>query len=571
MERLKETIETRAFVRGKDEPIAPRGSGTQNRTGWLFDIRRILLEPSAMEDIATLFWKTFPEKTPLQIGGLESGAIPLLSNLVAYAHYREDREDVSGFFIRKSRKKDGLMRALEGTLHKDRRIILVDDLLNSGRSFIQQVEVLESLGHRIDALWVLVRFRDEAYYQYFNEKGIPIHSLFTLDDFADTLDIHNLEQKEPPPPAPSFRFLWKFGSPNPSYHYVVPKSDPALDDERVYVGADIGVMYAINQADGSLAWSHQIGFHAKGKGIFSSPAVHDGVVYFGGYDGNTYALDAKSGKKKWVSFEADWVGSSPALAPDLGLVFIGLEYGLWRKRGGIAALDMNTGKTIWAYRDMPCYTHASPLYIALHREVVIGSNDGCVYLFDAKKGALIWKFEPAPLAEQELNTGFSHFDIKGRCAYDEKRDLIIALDTDGDVTFLDRKTGQKQAAFKAEYGFYSSPVIYKDTVLVSSLDKNLYCINLDTFQEKWRWMSGARIFATPVLIDGSIYMGSNTGRLTELDPETGAEKSFVTLTERITNRTAYNPRTQRYFIPTFANQLYCAEKISPLEKKESRT
>ena len=394
-----------------------------------------------------------------------------------------------------------------------------------------------------------------------------MHSLFEPDDFTKTLDIQNLTKKDPPPPPSHiFRSLWKFSSPNPSYHYVVAKSDPVIDDERLYVGSDIGVMYALNQSDGSVAWSYKIGSHAKGKGIFSSPALHDGAVFFGGYDGNIYALNSKTGKKKWVSFEADWVGSSPALAPDLNRLFIGLEYGLWRKRGGIAALDMQTGKTLWAYRDMPCYTHSSPLYIQRHKQVVVGSNDGAAYLFDAHNGKLIWKYETGQLSEGELNSGFSPYDIKESFAYDEKRDLIIFGNVSGLLCFIDRKTGKLVSSFKAEYGFYSTPVIYKDTVLASSVDKNLYCIDLDTFQEKWRWETGARIFATPTIIDDSLYIGANTGRLTELDPATGKEKTSVTFSERVTNKAAYNPTTRRFFVPTYANEIYCLEKTEGGDK-----
>ncbi len=40
------------------------------------------------------------------------------------------------------------------------------------------------------------------------------------------------------------------------------------------------------------------------------------------------------------------------------------------------------------------------------------------YLFDAKTGALQWKFETGKLTEAELGNGFSRFDIKAPFAYD---------------------------------------------------------------------------------------------------------------------------------------------------------
>ena len=94
-----------------------------------------------------------------------------------------------------------------------------------------------------------------------------------------------------------------------------------------------------------------------------------------------------TGAEKWVWDEADYIGSSPDIADDLNLCFIGLEFGLPGKRGGIAAIDIHTGKTKWSSQ-MPAFTHASPLYLPKTKEVAIGSNDGCMYLFDAEKGVL---------------------------------------------------------------------------------------------------------------------------------------------------------------------------------------
>jgi outer membrane protein assembly factor BamB/adenine/guanine phosphoribosyltransferase-like PRPP-binding protein len=556
-ERLKRVIENAAFVRSRDIAIVSRGGTTHAQ--WLFDMRAILMRSDVMNDISLLFWEAFKNQGPIQIGCIESAGIPLMTALVAHAQIHGVQK-CNGFFIRKSRKKDGLVKMIEGRIEENVKIVLVDDLINSGRSFVRQVEVLEGVGKKVDTIWMLLRFRDSEFYEYFRKKGIRIRSIFELNDFTDTLDVKNLVVDAKKTLTQDFTVVWKFSSPNPSYFHVVPKSELLLHGDRIYMGSDNGTMWCLNQNDGSVAWSYKVGFHRKSKGISSSPALFENTLYFGAYDGNVYALDSQSGKKRWIFFEADWVGSSPAIAQDLGMVFIGLEFGLWRKRGGIVALDAKNGKKIWQY-EMPCFTHSSPIYIKEHRQVVIGSNESAVYMFDAKTGVLQWKFETGSLSDAELNSGFSAYDIKASFAHDKKRDLIIFANMRGEIFFVERKTGHARGSFKAEFGSYSTPVIWHDTVFCTSLDKNLYCIDLDTFQKKWSWDAGARIFATPTSIDDSIYIGSNTGRLTELDPETGAEKSFLTLTERITNKVAYNPQTKRFFIPTFANEIYCVEKI----------
>ncbi|HEY4487868.1 MAG TPA: PQQ-binding-like beta-propeller repeat protein [Candidatus Paceibacterota bacterium] len=558
LERIREAIERQAFVRSTDAHIVSR-KGEIKEKGWLFDFRNILLEADIVEDLATLFWERFRSERPIQIGCIESAGIPLAAALVAHGKANGQRE-VSGFYIRKSRKKDGLTKMIEGTIKDNADIILVDDLINSGKSFMRQIEVVKAAEHEVHAFWSIIRFRNEEYYQSLTGAAdIKKYSLFSLDDFTDALGVKNLITDEPKPRRP-LKILWHFASKDPGYFHVVSKSDPVIDDKSIYVGSDSGIFWALDQMTGNVVWSYKVGFHPKGKGIFSSPALHDGIVYFGAYDGNVYALDAKTGKRKWIFYEADWIGSSPALAPDLGLLFIGLEFGLFKKRGGIVAIDMKSGKKVWDYR-MPCFTHSSPLYIREKEQVVIGSNDGVAYLFDARSGDLQWKFSTGQLTEEELNTGFSSYDIKESFAYDATHDRILFGNKIGKVFSVDRKSGKEIASFAAEFGFYSTPVVYKSTVLVSSLDKRLYCLDLDTLREKWRWNAGARIFATPTIIEGSVWIGANTGRLTELDPETGAERSYLTLTERITNRVAYNPKTKHFFVPTFANELYCIEAV----------
>ncbi|QQG38141.1 MAG: PQQ-binding-like beta-propeller repeat protein [Candidatus Kaiserbacteria bacterium] len=554
---LKELIENSAYVRAEHENIVSSRKKLKE-SGWLFDLRRILLRSDALEDIAEIFWDTFRERFPFQIGGIETAAITLVTALTVHAG-EVSKKKTSGFFIRKSRKKDGLMRAIEGEIAPGAPIILVDDLINSGKSIERQVEVLEALGHRVQAVWTLIRFRDLEHYEYLRKKNIELFSVFTLDDFSETLGVSNLTHKEPVHSRP-FMVRWKFAAKNPSFFYVVPKSEPAIDDTHVYVGSDDGTMWAIRQDTGQVAWSYRILLHMKGKGIFSSPALLGESVFFGGYDGNFYALDRTSGKRKWVFLEADWIGSSPAVAVDLNLVFVGLEFGLWRKRGGVVALDAHSGKKIWEYREMPCYTHSSPLYLKDTREVIVGSNDGAAYLLDAKTGALKWKFSPAEPSDAELDVGFSSNDIKESFAYDRNHDRVIFGSTAGTLYFVDRRTGTEAGRFQAEYGFYATPALYENTAIIGSLDKNLYCVDLSSFQEVWRWSSGARIFASPKIIGDSVFIGSNTGRLTEIDARTGKEQASITLTERITNKIAYNAETSRFFVPTFANEIYCVEK-----------
>ena len=537
---LKKIISNEVFVTKDMEKIVSL-DGTE--TEWLFDFRRILLKPDVLDAVSDVFLERFERKFPLQIGGIEVAAIPLITGLVMWLHERG--KTVNGFFIRKSRKKTGLLHMIEGCV-TDEKIILVDDIVNSGKSFIRQVEVLEGLGGKVDTVFAILRFRDLDYYKYFHDKGINVESLFSLDDFSDSLKVKNLIDKKEAPVSMPFHADWLFKSENPNYYYVVPKSAPTIDDAKIYFGADNGNFWAVNQYDGSVVWKYKVGFHAKGKYIFSSPAIYKNLVYFGAYDGNFYALDKESGRRVWVFTEADWIVSSPCISPNLNLVYVGLEFGLWKKRGGIVALDLENGKKKWEYT-MTGLTHSSPAYSKKHSAVVCGCNDFSVYAFDAQKGKLLWEFE----------TGG---EVKASFTFDDARDTVIFGSYDSYIYVLKTKTGELVYKIKTDEAIYSTPLVRDNFAYIASLDKNLYCIDLNTGTIAWKFPTNGRIFASPEIIGDKIYIGSNDGRLYELDAVTGKNTATFQATERITNKIAYNPDTNKIFLPTFANEIYCLAK-----------
>ncbi len=532
IEELKEIIKKDALAtKNTQRIISPKGI----ESDWLFDLRNIFLKPDSLSLITKIFWSYFEKEYPFQVGGQEIAAIPLISAIVLES--QKINKPVNGFIIRKSRKLSGLQKIIEGSLDKN-KIILVDDLLNSGSTILRQIKVIEEAGQKVNCVFTLIRFRDENYYEFIKSKQIKIISLFSLDDFGLSLGekskniVKNLE------------LIWKFQGPDPNYFHVVPKSAPVIDDEKIYFGDDGNHFWALNQDTGSVVWKFKIGLNIWRKNIFSSPAIYKNVVYFGAYDGNVYALDVNSGKIKWFFQDADWIGSSPAIAPDLNMLFIGLEFGLFKKHGGIAALDLNTGEKKWEYSQISELIHCSPAYCLEKKVVAIGGNDYFAYLFDAKNGKLKWKFK-------------TDGEIKASLVFDTKRNLVLFGSFDGNLYALDIDSGELKGKFKTDDKIYSTPLVYQENVYFSSLDKNLYNFNLETGKMNWRFTTNGRIFSSPMVIKNKIYIGSNDGKLYLIDAQTGKLIGSFQTTERITNKIAFNPKTKIIFLPTYANEIYC--------------
>lgn len=532
---LHKVIETEVYTSNKESRIV-NDFGEQE---WLMDFRRILFKPDILDLVAGMFTDLAGEG-PFQVGGLESASIPLISAIVVKSAKTERK--INGFFVRKSRKKSGLLNMVEGEINDD-RIVLVDDLINGGNSIMRATEVIESLGKKVDTVITVLRFRDESYYEELNRRGIRILSLFTLNDFSNILNLRNLVEKESKTPASPFRTEWYFKSEDAHYEHVVPKSAPFLDEGNLYFGSDNGTFWALKALSGEVLWSYKILFGSQGKAIFSSPCIFKDTVFFGAYDGNFYALDKHTGKRKWVAYDADWIGSSPCVADDLGLVYVGMEFGFWKQKGGIAAYDAETGKRIWQSASSE-YTHGSPAYSEKNKLVVCGSNDGVVYGLDARSGKVVWTYD-------------AQGEVKAGCAFSPSEKYVAFGSFNKEFVVLETKTGKEVAVLKTLESNYSTPSWANEKFLVcTSLDKRIYKFDVETGNKVWEYETSARIFASPVIFDGKVWVGNNAALLYVLDVKTGEIAFLFRVTERITNAVAIDRDSFTIFLPTFANEIF---------------
>ncbi len=507
--------------------------------GWYFDFYPILSDIETLDVIAELFWEKFAIHYPFQIAGVESAAFPLLTAIALKGKQRGHEPNT--FFIRKSRKKTNATKIIEGIITSD-PIIIVDDFIDSGKTCIRALEVLSSFEKKVLCIFCILQIRDLTSYTLIETGQVHIEPLFTSADFGLPIPA----QKNNNTSAFIYDIVWTFKSLDPNYFYVIPKSAPVIDNERVYFGSDNGNFWALNQNDGSVAWKFKVGLPIFGKSIFSSPALYKNRVFFGSYDGNVYALNTKNGGRLWIFREADWVGSSPALAPSINLLFIGLEFGLFKKKGGIAALNMETGEKVWE-QYMPEYTHSSPAYFHPQRVVVVGCNDGVVRAYRAKTGTLLWSFE-------------TRGPVRENFAFDEKKNRVLFGSHDGYLYALDIRTGKKVALFNTGEAIYSAPRIHNNIVCIASLNKRIYGLDRMTLEKRWEFETAGRIFASPHIINENIYIGSNDGRMYEIESATGKQVSFFQTAERIVNKIAYNEHSKCIFLPTFANEIFCLRK-----------
>lgn len=520
-----------------------------NQTRWILDIRKVILKSSVLDLVADIFWDIFENEYPFQVGGQELSAIPLVTAIVLKG--RERKREINGFIVRKSRKKHDLQRIIEGDLTKD-KIILIDDLINSGTTFSRQLRILQQDSNlEVSAIFALARFQKEINSDLLSlDREGKIITLFSLEKDFD------LKRKFSPPPSENFKVLWYFKSPNPLLSYDVSKSSPVIDRDKIYFGSDEQKFWALYQNSGKVAWKFEVGHSAGGKSIFSSPIIWKDKVYFGSYDGNFYALNKETGKLVWEYKEADFISSSPCIAFESKLIFVGLEFGLNGKRGGIVALNLEDGKKKWEFR-MTDFISASPAYASFCKRIFVGSNEGYFFSFDAVTGKPNWRFKISS-------------EIKATPAFSKKHNLVIVGAFDKKVYFLDIDSGKPKFILKTRDLVFSTPLVKNDFVFISSSDKSLYKFNLKNGKLEWRISLAGRIFSSPVLIEEKLFLGCNDGFMYEINPRNGRIISFFSAMERITNNVVYSLIEKTFFISTYANEIYCLKRKS-LNKTEKNT
>ena len=152
---------------------------------------------------------------------------------------------------------------------------------------------------------------------------------------------------------------------------------PAVDNDKVFVGDDMGQLTAYSLKKGIKLWS----FESR-KRIVGTPAVSEGVVVFGSADRSIYGLNADNGSLLWkVEAKEPVLG---AVTIDKGIAYVGASDQTFR------AIEIHSGKVVWEYTGVKGYIESKPLVAA--DKVIFGAWDNTLYALDKNTGKELWKW-----------------------------------------------------------------------------------------------------------------------------------------------------------------------------------
>jgi len=174
-EELRELLATRAFTYGDFVLTSGR------RSDYYVDGKQVTLDGRGLHLVAMLALQRCRELGVTAVGGLTLGADPIAAAVAALSGGGDDA--LTAFIVRKEVKAHGTGRAIEGPpLRPGQRVMLVDDTLTTGGTFLQAQERVRETGAVVaEALCVVDR--EEGGADALRAAGIPLLALFRRSEF----------------------------------------------------------------------------------------------------------------------------------------------------------------------------------------------------------------------------------------------------------------------------------------------------------------------------------------------------------------------------------------------------
>ncbi len=174
-EKLLTIIRRQSLLQNRDFRLASGGS-----SNFFFDMKRTMFHPEGASLVTDLLFDAIKEEDFDYIGGLETGAIPIVAALCVRSW---PEKPIRGFFVRKEVKGHGTDQRVDGLLERGSKVILVEDVTTTGGSAMQAVN--EAQQYECAILKVIsVVDRLEGAAENFRAAGIKFEALFTWRDFS---------------------------------------------------------------------------------------------------------------------------------------------------------------------------------------------------------------------------------------------------------------------------------------------------------------------------------------------------------------------------------------------------
>lgn len=179
----KPSARKRAFqlIKEKSFALGDYVLASGKRSDYYLDMKPTMFDPEGANVLAQLILDNIENLPVDYIGGLEMGAVPLISVINMMSYQRQ--KSIPGFFVRKQVKDHGTKKKIEtaGDL-RGKNVVIIDDVTTSGESAFEAVRAVQEVGANVLLVLSIVD-REEGAAEFYEKAGLPFRRLFTTAEF----------------------------------------------------------------------------------------------------------------------------------------------------------------------------------------------------------------------------------------------------------------------------------------------------------------------------------------------------------------------------------------------------
>ena len=178
-ERLRDLVIEKAF-RYSETPTFKLVSG--KTSNYYFNCKAVTLHPEGMYLTGNIIYDLIKDSGINGIGGLTLGADPI-AYAVAYTSHAKGKP-VEAFVVRKTPKSHGTMQWIEGNISQGDRVVIVDDVITTGKSTIEAVGRAQEAGLKVVKVISLID-RQEGGREAIEALGFPLVAIITREEVVE--------------------------------------------------------------------------------------------------------------------------------------------------------------------------------------------------------------------------------------------------------------------------------------------------------------------------------------------------------------------------------------------------
>lgn len=156
---------------------------------YYIDLRKIISQPQVFQTVLNAYSAILEPLNFDRIAGIPYGALPTATGLSIRLHYPM-------IYPRKEVKAHGTRRVIEGYFEAGETVVMIDDILISGKSAIEAAEKIISQGLNVEDIVVFID-HEKGVKERMKQDGYRAHSVLTISEITETLyDAGRINQQQ---------------------------------------------------------------------------------------------------------------------------------------------------------------------------------------------------------------------------------------------------------------------------------------------------------------------------------------------------------------------------------------